>query len=211
MFMEDGTMPLDYLPQNDRELLAWLKNFNRVAANNKAALGFTEDDLTELMTAEQAFDAKLSANDTAQQAALAATQEKNTAHKAAEKLARRKGQGIQAREGVSAGLKDQLGLTVRDGVRSVSTAETPIELVAMPHADGTNTLKWKAGGNKSGTQYLIEAKVGESGAWALVDAVTRISYTHTNQTPGQKVRYRVRAKRGDKTSGYSNVAGVYGG
>jgi hypothetical protein len=204
-------MPLDYLPTNDRELLAWLKNFNKIAADNRAALGLTEDDLAELTAAETNFEMRLSANDTAQQAALAATEEKNAAHKVAEKLARRKGQGIQAREGVSDGLRDQLGLRVRDGVRSVSSVETPLELVAMPHADGTNTLKWKAGGNKAGVQYLIEAKVEESGAWALVDATTRTSYTHTGQTPGQKVRYRVRAKRGEKTSGFSNEAGVYGG
>lgn len=204
-------MPLDYLPTNDRELLAWLKNFNKIAAVNKAVLGFTDDDLTELTAAETSFETRLSANDTAQQAALAATEEKNTARKAAEKLARRKGQGIQTREGVSDGLRDQLGLTVRDGVRSVSSAETPMELVAMPHADGTNTLKWKANGNKPGTQYLLEAKVGESGAWALIDSTTRTSYPHTGQIPGQKVRYRVHAKRSDRISGYSNEAGVYGG
>ena len=41
-------MPLDYLPTNDRELLAWIKNFNTVAAANKEVLGLTEDDLSEL-------------------------------------------------------------------------------------------------------------------------------------------------------------------
>jgi hypothetical protein len=73
-------MPLDYLPTNDRELLALLKNFNKIAAVNKAALGLTDDDLAELTSAETSFDTRLFANDTAQQAALAATEEKNTAH-----------------------------------------------------------------------------------------------------------------------------------
>ena len=204
-------MPLDYLPTNDRELLAWLKNFNKVAATNKVVLGLTDSEIAELTAAETSFDTKIAANDAMQQAAKATTDEKNTARKAVAKLARIKGQRIQTSDGVSDSLREQLGLTVSDGTRSAGSAETPLELLATPHADGTNTLKWKSGGNKPGIQYLIEARVGDDKVWALIDATTRTSYSHTGQTPGQKVRYRMRAKRGDKQSGYSNEAGVYGG
>ena len=204
-------MPLDYLPTNDRELLAWLKNFTTTATANKSTLGLTEAELTEMTDARNTLDAKLTANDTAQRVAIAATEEKNRAHQAAASLARKRARAIQARDSVPDSLRDQLGLTVRDATRTSGLPETPPELLATPHADGTNTLKWKAGGNKPGTQYLIEARTGESAVWALVDAVTKTSYTHTGQTPGQKVRYRVRAKRSDTTSSYSNEAGVYGG
>ena len=158
-------MPLDYLPTNDRELLAWLKNFTTTATANKSTLGLTEAELTEMTDARNTLDAKLTANDTAQRVAIAATEEKNRAHQAAASLARKRARAIQARDSVPDSLRDQLGLTVRDATRTSGLPETPPELLATPHADGTNTLKWKAGGNKPGTQYLIEARTGESAVW----------------------------------------------
>ncbi|WP_395139813.1 hypothetical protein [Armatimonas sp.] len=203
-------MPQDYLPTNDREFLAWLKNFNQVAVVNKTVFGFTTDDLSELTAAETTLEDAIATNDAAQSAAQAAMTAKTQAQSAAMTSARTAAQRAQTSKATDA-LRDALGITVRDKVRSTLTAQTPLDLVATPHADGTNTLKWKSGENKPGTQYLIEAKAADAGAWALIDAITRTSYTHTSQTPGQKVRYRVRAKRGDSTSGYTNEVGVYGG
>lgn len=203
-------MPQDYLPANDREFLAWLKNFNQVAVENKIAFGFTDDDLGELTGVETTLEDAISTDDTAQSAAKATMTAKKDAQLSATAIARKAAQHAQTSKATDA-LREQLGITVRDKVRSTLTPQTPLDLVATPHADGTNTLKWKSGGNKPGTQYLIETKVGDSGAWALIDAITKTSYTHTSQTPGQKMRYRVRAKRGDSTSGYTNEVGVYGG
>jgi hypothetical protein len=83
-------------------------------------------------------------------------------------------------------------------------------LVATGTSDGTNSLKWNRSGNRQGTTFIIEAKIGDSNVWTMIDAVTNSTYKHKNQTPGVKVQYRVRAKRGDFESGYTNVAVVYG-
>ena len=44
----------------------------------------------------------------------------------------------------------------------------------------------------------------------IIDVVTSSAYDHTNQTPGVKSQYRIKAKRGDLESGPSNTAVVYG-
>ncbi|WP_309711698.1 fibronectin type III domain-containing protein [Armatimonas sp.] len=203
-------MPQDYLPANDREFLAWLKNFNRVATTNKLIFAFTDDELEELTGAETTLEDAIATNDAAQSAAQAAMTAKTQAQAGATSMARAAAQRAQTSKAPDA-LRDAIGITVRDKVRSRLTAQTPLELVALAAADETHILKWKSGGNKSGTQYLIEAKIGESTTWTLIDVSTRVTYKHLEQPPGQKVRYRVRAKRGDSTSGYSNESGVYGG
>ena len=45
--------------------------------------------------------------------------------------------------------------------------------------------------------------------WTIIDVTTNSKYQHKGCTPGKRAAYRIRAKRGDKTSGYSNAAAVY--
>ena len=86
----------------------------------------------------------------------------------------------------------------------------PSDLVATGTSDGTNHLKWKRNGNRQGTIFIIEGKIGAATTWSIVAAVTNSAYRHTNQTPGVKAEYRIKAKRGDLESGPSNTAVVYG-
>jgi hypothetical protein len=58
--------------------------------------------------------------------------------------------------------------------------------------------------------FIVEAKIGDAASFVIVDAITSSIYEHTNQAPGIKTQYRIKAKRGETTSGYSNVGVVYG-
>ena len=57
--------------------------------------------------------------------------------------------------------------------------------------------------------YVIEALLGDTNGFQMVDVVTDTKYIHKGQTPGVMIVYRVRAKRGDNLSIPSNEAAVY--
>jgi hypothetical protein len=117
---------------------------------------------------------------------------------------------FKAIDGVPANILEELGLNINESHSGGSAPFSPADLVATGTSDGTNSLKWSRSGNRQGTTYIIEAKFGDSNDWVMIDAVTRSNYKHVNQTPGVKVQYRVKAKRGEFVSGYTNTAVVYG-
>lgn len=204
------TMP-DFIPINDNSFAAWLGNFNTVAENNLAALGLTQADLTPGAQAKSDFDEALTANVAAQAAAVAATSAKNNSRRQAEQITRVLARRIQANPAVPASVKEQLGLNVGSPISAPVVPAPPAALVVNGFDNGTNALVWKPGGNKSGTQYVIEAKIGGASAWQLLDVTTRTKWSHTGQRPGVPVLYRICARRGGMSSGCSNEAVVYGG
>lgn len=107
-------------------------------------------------------------------------------------------------------LIEQSGFNLDDDIKSSNPPIQPLDLVVTGTSDGTNSLKWSRNGNKQGTLFVIEAKIGDSNDWSMVDVVTNSKYEHKNQTPGVKVNYRIKAKRGDSLSTASNSAMVYG-
>lgn len=111
---------------------------------------------------------------------------------------------------VSNSLIEQAGFNVDDGVKTTTAPITPTSLVVTGTSDGTNTLRYNRNGNKPGTLFMIEAKIGDSDVWVLIDTITITKYEHKNQIPGVKIQYRVKAKRGNVVSTASNVAVVYG-
>jgi len=101
------------------------------------------------------------------------------------------------------------GLPIRDTVPTPVIPVAPTELTAKGFDTGVNSLKWKSGGNLRGVTYIIEYRVGTTDPFQFLDTTTRTTYDHTGRTPGQRVEYRVKAKRTTHESAYSNTAVVY--
>ena len=67
----------DYIPRSDNDFLAWTQNFDTYANAHFVELGLIIGDMTPISTGLADFDAKMTANVTAQQAAQSARQDKN--------------------------------------------------------------------------------------------------------------------------------------
>jgi hypothetical protein len=104
---------------------------------------------------------------------------------------------------------EQLGFSANKAVSTSSTPNTPTDLVGKGTSDGINSLKWNRNGNRQGVMFIIEAKIGDAANYTMVDAVTGSRFEHVDQIPGVKIQYRVKAKRSNAESGFSNVAIVY--
>ena len=187
---------------------AWMANFQSVAAQNALPLQLDPAELSELATTNTQFAAAFNAQETARAAAKGATafcdQEWNEALAVVSKY----NALFQAIPGISPDLLGELGLTVPGGGGTVPVY-SPTNLSALGCSNGVNTLKWDRNSNESGTTYVIEAAYNGTNTWQIVDTATRTKFDHTDQTPGQFVRYRVYAKRGQTKSNPSGTASVY--
>jgi len=205
-----SSMPRDYIPTQDLDYQVWLANFVTVANANLLALGLVAGDMTPVTTAKTPFDTAIPDVVTKKAALDTAVQNKDTARKNSVASVRTVVRKIQANPAVPNSLKAQLGITVRDGIPTPVTPIPPTDLVARGLDTGTNVLVWKRNGNKASIQFVIEAKIGTSTAWTLIDVTTATKYAHVFQQPGVKAIYRVRARRGTVVSDPSNEAVVYG-
>ncbi len=199
----------DYLPSNEFELLAWLQNFNTVAAANLAALGFVAGDLTPSTAGTTSYSTALSDSVAKKDAAKSSVSAKNSQKSVVVDVVRNLARRVQAHSGVPDSLKLSLGLPVYNTPATPVTPQAPASLVVSGTEDGINTLKWKSNGNKPGTMYMIEARGSDTAPWVFINATTKTSFEHTDQIPGVKMSYRVRSKRAAGESQYSNVATVY--
>jgi hypothetical protein len=103
----------------------------------------------------------------------------------------------------------QLGFDADDLTPSAIAVSPPSDLVVQGFSNGTNELKFNRNGNKQGTVFIIEAKIGSATEFAIVGTTQKQTFRHTGQKPGVKTVYRVRAQRGDDLSEPSNEAVVY--
>lgn len=204
------------LPRNDQDLLAWTNNFVTVATANLAALGLTMADLTPLsggavdLTANVDTIHSLKAQIAGQYTDKATN--KSFIYDSARPLVRR----ISAMPNIPDSLKTQLGIPVPSGIINRTPPVTPASLLATPHADGFNTLKWHNAGNKPTTQYLVLAKpvstlsaATADDGWTIVGSTTRTAFKHTGVAPGAPMAYRVMAARAGNLSNPSLPATVY--
>ncbi|CAN5330215.1 hypothetical protein BH10ACI1_BH10ACI1_03380 [soil metagenome] len=194
---------------SNSEFIIWMKNMTDVVQTNLALTGIDQAFLDEAKTSRQNLATNLGDKQTLEDNLSAKNQEikfnRNFNNKKAAKI-----QGwLKLNENVLNSLIEQAGFNVDDGVKTSTAAVSPTDLVATGTSDGTNRLKWSRNGNKQGTLFMIEAKIGDSNTWVLIDTVTNSKYEHKNQTPGVKIQYRVKAKRGESISTASNTAVVY--
>jgi hypothetical protein len=199
-----------YYPVNDAEFALWLANFTNKSIANKSALGITNDQITVLETGLAEFNTDLAMKQQKQEESVAQTSKVRDSRKSLNKLVGQLNSLFKTNSAVSSSLIEELGLNSKDSNLNATSAGTPSDLVVTGTSDGINHLKWNRGNNKQGTMFIVEAKIGDALTFVIVDAVTSSFYEHTNQNPGIKTQYRIKAKRGEITSGYSNVGVVYG-
>lgn len=197
-------------PSNDAEFALWFANLINKGATHKTTLKLTTEQLSALGEKLTAFNENLALKQQKREESVAQTALVKNLRDDLNKEVGLLNNGFKGIDGLPSNIIEELGLNVSDDRNAGSTPNAPADLVATGTSDGTNSLKFSRSGNRQGTTFIIEAKIGDSNSWVMMDAVTGSNYKHKNQTPGVKVQYRVKAKRGDLESGYSNTAVVYG-
>jgi hypothetical protein len=112
----------DYIPSSDTQFIAWGKTFLNYLTTNYAALGLTQEEVSPISADFLAFEVAFNAHNTAAQAASAAKETKNTNRSTAEETIRSIVREIQANPDVTDTQRAGLGITVKNGVVSVSAA-----------------------------------------------------------------------------------------
>jgi hypothetical protein len=173
--------------------------------------GLMAADAEALNASLAAFADALDASIAAQAAARVAVANKNAARAALENLLRPMIQRVQLDPVVTDEVRASAGIPIRDTVRTVAAPVAPREVVAALASPTTARLVWNSNGNASGVQYVVESKIQGAVAWSLLNVVTATKVDVPNLLAGQRVDFRVRARRGSATSDPSNVASVYAG
>lgn len=203
-------MAKTFYPANDAEFAVWFANLLAKATVNKTILNLTDERLTALDTKLNAFNTNLALKQQKRDEATAQTTLVSNLRKDLNKEAGLLNSGAKGIEGLPPNILEELGLKVGEGSAVSSPPAAPADLVVTGTSDGVNSLKWNRSGNRQGTTFIIEAKIGGASNWTIIDAVTGSTYKHKNQMPGVTAQYRVKAKRGELESGFSNTAVVYG-
>ena len=195
-----------YYPLKDAEFMIWLSNFLTVANANLLPLGLIAGDLTPISTLQPTYTSNL--NDVeAKKAALAgAVDTKDATKDSIIQKVRVVVNKIQANPAVTPALKAQLGISTREGGQYPASPVPPNELVAELLPNGSIELDWNRNGNAPGTQFVIEYSLLPAGAWTLLNVVTKTSYIHESHVLGTGIQYVVKARKGNETSGASNLA-----
>lgn len=124
-------MKTDYIPLDDRGKLRWIINFNQWLQANGAGHGFSPADIAAMATHAGDFGVAMSANQTAQNAAKAATQTKNAARASAITLGRAYAQKIQSDLNTTDADRAAAGLTVPD-TTITRTAPDSVKTIPPP-------------------------------------------------------------------------------
>jgi hypothetical protein len=201
----------DWIVKPDVAARAQIGGIAAAIAAAPGDFGLTAADAAALNTALASFGDALDASMAAQAAARTAVANKNAARAALENLLRPMIQRAQLDPVVTDEKRAAAGIPIRDTVRTVSAPVAPRELVATLASPTTARLVWNSNGNASGVQYVVEGKAGAAADFSLVNVVTATKLDVPGLVAGQRVDYRVRARRGSATSDASNVASVYVG
>ena len=197
------------VPTKPSQYTLWLANFNTVAGANAATLGLSQADMTALTNSASNVNTTIASAVATEAIAKAAVKTKQTALNTSGNLLRSYVKRLQANPNMTDALRKQMGLPVRQPATHTLPV-VPAALTVSGQSDGTNTLAWNTMGNKQGTVYQVEYQTTSNGGWTLLDTTTRAKYAATGFVPGQRTSYRVRAKRSEQTSAYSNEAVIYG-
>jgi len=200
----------DYLPTSINDLEAWVDNWMAVLTAHPTDFELTAPQVTatgvKVTAFKNAVDLVLSLKDQLK----AAVQDQNSKQSDMVSDLRAKGRAIIASSGITDSNKLAAGYKVRD---TLPTDVIPIAVSGVAvygTSDGINHLAWNRNGNKSGTDFNIEAQIGTSTAWVLVGHTRAVKWNHVGQTPGVQIRYRIISQRANRFSGPSNEAIVYG-
>jgi hypothetical protein len=207
---EIKTMAKKIYPSNDAEFAVWLANLVNKANGYKSELKLTSEQLDELHGKLISFNGNVALRQQKREESAAQTALVREARADLNTEVGLFNNAVKSIKGLRANILEELGLSPNEANFGNTVTAAPFDLVVTGTSDGTNRLKWKRGGNRQGTTFIIEGKIGSADAWTMIDAVTGATFAHKDQTPGVKAQYRIKAKRGDSVSGCTNTAVVYG-
>jgi len=197
----------DYLPKEDAQLQQWLQNYTALCQSYASGLGLSPAEVAALVTKVSGFSDALGFSDAAKKAANGAVTAKNTAKAEVSALVRAYTREFKANPTVSAALLDELGV-----VNSTVTVppSTVTGLTVNGCDDGVNSLKWNRGTNSSNTIFIIEYRTPDVATWNIIAAISKTSYNHMDQVPGETAMYRVIATRSGLSSAPCPPVYAYG-
>ena len=202
-------MAKKYYNMTPIELSVFMTHLNAMAEAKKAELGISNALLSDLTEGKTDLDVGIDERQATKEAASAAVTGLKQKYKRALAAIAALNQTLKGNKDAPAELIEMIGFDVEDGSLTAIIPVAPADLVVTGSSNGVNLVKWKSGGNKPRTTYIVEAKIGDAPDYVFVKATTKTRFEHKNQTPGVKVLYRVKAVHGDLESGFSNEAVVY--
>ena len=170
--------------------------------------GLTDELIDEAKARGGVIDSKITKQVTTKAASKAATTDLNLQRKSDNEFVSSLKIAMRAAK-VPADKFVAMGFDADDLTSSAIVVQSPVDLSVKGFSNGINALKFNRNGNKHGTIFLIEAKIGAATDWTIVGTTTKAGYEHKGQKPGVKVLYRIRAQRGEEVSEPSNEAVVY--
>lgn len=192
----------------DTELIGWLINFVTVASTEPAKYGLTNEQISNISSKSTVLSQKMLDRQGLEESLKSAVLALRTSRESVEPDISYLATIVKANQAISDADKQSLGIEPSKSP-NYSAPTRPEELMVDGFQDGRNVLKWKRGGNKPTTMFIIECKTGDDNNFVYVDSTTQTSFEHKGQTPGVRCAYRVKAKRGNEESTYSNEAVVY--
>ncbi|MBV9468801.1 MAG: fibronectin type III domain-containing protein [Abitibacteriaceae bacterium] len=202
-------MAQDYIPATDAAFLTFGTTLAQNLTATPAVYGVTAAQATTPTNAMNQVGQALQDVDALKAQLASAVMQKEQLLTAAEQLIRPLVRQIQANPNITDAQKAQAGLPIHDTQPSATTPMAPTNLVVKANADGVHELAWNRNGNLPGTLFIVECKRGTDTAWFIVNIVAATRLKHGGNTPGQKIVYQVRARRGNMESANSNEAGAY--
>lgn len=195
---------------SNAEFVIWMQNMLTFVETNIADTDIDPTVILDAKPVRVTLATNLVEKQTLEDNLSGKTQEIKFNRKSLNKVAAKIQAALKNDEAISDSFIEQAGFNVDEGSKSPIVPIQPTSLVVTGTSDGTNSLKFNRNGNKQGVLFIIEAKIGDTGEWGMIDAVKTTKFEHKNQTPGVKMQYRVRAKNGELISTASNVAVIYG-
>ena len=202
-------MSKKYYQMTPIELSVFMTNSNAIAEAKKAELGISNALLANLTDGKSDLDVGIDERQATKEAASAAVTGLKQKYKKALAAISALNTTLKGNKDAPAELVEMLGLDVDDGSLTAIVPVAPTDLVVTGSSNGVNLLKWKTGGNKPRTTFIVEAKIGAAPDYVFIKATTKTRFEHKNQTPGVKALYRVKAVHADLESDCSNEAVVY--
>lgn len=202
-------MSKKYYQLKPAELLVFLNNFNGITVEKQSELGISAAQLDELQHFKTMLENKVNDRQATREAAAAAKIElKDVVRNVTERIGSLN-KGFKSNKTIPDSLIELLGLEANDNSLTTITPVAPTDLVVEGRSNGINYLRWKGGGNRSRTTYILEVKTAGSAEYKFVKALTKMRFEHKDQPPGVRAFYRVKAIHSDLESSYSNEAVVY--
>lgn len=200
----------DYIPYTVALILQWLQNFISVANANLAQTGLTAGQVTALNDLYTDLSVLCGNAQSARNVAKGLTAMRDQAMAETLAMARELAMIVQKHPGVTDLLKNELQITVPGPTPAPPVIpDAPVDLVASVGRQAQINLKWNRAGNKPGTSFIIETRLGTEGPWVFVASVTKSKYVDLGRTPGVFIQYRVHAVRAGRSSLYTDAANVY--